>query len=76
MVSDFTCPSEIRCFYPSEKKQVKRLHQLSIGTASANSVESDLGCTSRIYFDNVTLTLHKPRQHNNMCDCSKKNGYK
>ena len=21
-----------------------------------NSVESDLGCTSRIYFDNVTLT--------------------
>ena len=31
---------------------------LTIGTASANSVESDLGCTSRIYFDNVTLTLH------------------
>ena len=37
----------------------------SIGTASANSansVESDLGCTSRIYFDNVgdnvTLTLY------------------
>ena len=24
----------------------------------SNSVESDLGCTSRIYFDNVTLTLH------------------
>ena len=24
----------------------------------ANSVESDLGCTLRIYFDNVTLTLH------------------
>ena len=31
---------------------------LSIGTASASSVESDLGCTSRIYFDNVTLALH------------------
>ena len=30
----------------------------TIGTASANSVESDLGCKSRIYFDNVTLTLH------------------
>ena len=30
----------------------------SIGTASVNSVELDLGCTSRIYFDNVTLTLH------------------
>ena len=29
-----------------------------IGTASANSVESDLGCTSRNYFDNVTLTSH------------------
>ena len=34
--------------------------------------------TSRIYFDNVTLTLHnvtlasqKPCQHNNKCDCSK-----
>ena len=25
---------------------------------SWNSVESDLGCTSMIYFDNVTLTLH------------------
>ena len=23
-----------------------------------NSVESDLGCISRIYFDNVTLALH------------------
>ena len=40
-----------------------------------NSVESDLGCTSRIYFDNVTLTLYsvtltsqKPCKHNNKCD--------
>ena len=48
-----------------------------------NYVESDLGCTSRIYFDNVTLTLYnvtltsqKPCQHNNKCDCSKTNGYK
>ena len=54
-----------------------------IGTASANSVESDLGSTSRIYFDNVSLTLHnmtlkslKPCQHNNKCDCSKTNCYK
>ena len=37
-----------------------------------NSVESDLGCTSRIYFDNVALTLHNVTltsqircQHNN-----------
>ena len=44
------------------------------------SVESDLGCTLRIYFDNVMLTLHnvtltsqKPCQHNNRCDCSKTN---
>ena len=45
-----------------------------IETASANSVESDLGCTLRIYFDydnvmltlhNVTLTSQKPCQHNN-----------
>ena len=54
-----------------------------IRTALANSVESDLGCTSRIYFDNVTLILHnvtlksqKPCQHNNKCDCSKTNSYK
>ena len=39
---------------------------------SANSVKSDLGCTSRLYFDNVTLTSHnvtltsqKPCQYNN-----------
>ena len=31
---------------------------ISFGTASANSMESDLGCTSRIFFDNVALTLH------------------
>ena len=30
----------------------------SIGTALAHSMESYLGRTSRIYFDNVTLTLH------------------
>ena len=54
----------------------------SIGTASANSMESDLGSTSRIFFDYVTLTLHndtltsqKPCQHNNKCDCSKTIGY-
>ena len=44
-----------------------------IGTASQNSVESDHGCTSRIYFDNtgdyvtlalenVTLTLYNGTQ--------------
>ena len=44
-------------------------------SAYSNSVESDLGCTSRIYFDKVMLTLHnvtltsqKPCQHNNKCD--------
>ena len=44
-----------------------------------NFVESDLRCTSRIYFDNMMLTLHnvtltsqKPCQHNNKCDYSKK----
>ena len=49
-----------------------------------NSVESHLGCTcrSRIYLDNVTLTLHKvtltsqkPYHYNNKCDCSKTSGY-
>ena len=41
-------------------------------------VESDHGCTFRIYFDNagdnVTLTSQKPCLHNNKCDCSKTNG--
>ena len=60
-----------------------------IGTASANplnSLESDHGCTSRIYFynagDNVTLALYnvtltsqKLCSHNNKCDCSKTNVY-
>ena len=49
-----------------------------------NSVESDHGCTSRIYFDNagdnVMLTLYNvtltSQKHNNKCDCSKINGYK
>ena len=54
----------------------------SIRTASANSVESDLGCTLRVFFDNVTLTSHnvmltsqKLCQSNNMFDCSETNGY-
>ena len=37
----------------------------AIGTASAHSLESDLGCTSRVYFDNLTLTSQKPCQHSN-----------
>ena len=37
-----------------------------------NFVESDLGCSSRYYFDNVTLTS---QQHNNQFDCSKANGF-
>ena len=52
-----------------------------------NSVESDQGCTSRIYFenagDNKTLTLYnvtrtsqKPCWRNKECDCRKTNGYK
>ena len=55
----------------------------AIGTASATSVESDLGWTWRIYFDNVALMLHnvmltsqKPCQHNKKCNCSKINSYK
>ena len=49
-------------------KAAERLHQdqsrISIGTTSADSVDSDRGCTSRIYFDNVTLAVIEamPRQ--------------
>ena len=53
-----------------------------IVTASANSISSDLECTSRVYFDdvmlmslNVTLTSQKPCQYNNKFDCSKTNSY-
>ena len=51
-----------------------------------NSVKSDKGCTSRIYFDNagdnVTLTLYdvaltsKNMLTQNKCDCNKTNGLK
>ena len=34
----------------------------SIGAASADSVESDLWCASRVYFDNVTLMSQTPCQ--------------
>ena len=47
----------------------------------ANSVESDLGCASRVYFHNVALTSHnvtlasqKPYQYSNKCDCSEIKG--
>ena len=59
-------------------------HQLELPRPNPwNSVESDSGCTSRIYIDNVMLALHnvtltsqKPCQHNNKRDCIKTNGYK
>ena len=67
------------------------VHISEIGTLSElprpiprNSVESDHGCTSRIYFDNagdnVTLALNNATLtsqnmlHNNKFDCSKTNG--
>ena len=34
-------------------------HRSAIGTASANSVESDLGYTSRVHFDNARRWRHK-----------------
>ena len=56
----------------------------AIRTASANSMESDLGCTTRVYFDSVTLKSHnetltsqkmqKPRQYNNKIDWGVTNG--
>ena len=54
----------------------------SLGTASANSVDSDLGYTSSVYFDNVTLTSHTVKltaqkifHYNNKFDCIETNGY-
>ena len=45
---------------------------MPFGTTSANSVESDIGCRSRVYFDNVTSTSQKPCQHNNKLTAAKK----
>ena len=35
-------------------------------------LESELGCTPKVYFDNVTLMSQKPCQYNNKFNCSKK----
>ena len=48
----------------------------TIETALVNSVESDLGRISRIYFDNGMLTSQKPCQYNNKFEYSETNGYK
>ena len=76
--NNFFTQTGARQHYLSEISSVT----MSFGTASANSVESDLGCTSRIYFDNVMLSLHsvtltsqKPFRYNNNVDCSETNGY-
>ena len=44
---------------------ISQYTQILIGTASADSVESDLGCTLNVYFENVTLTLHNVSIHKN-----------
>ena len=52
-------------------KKTSEYHQeRPIGTALANSVESDLGYESRVYFDN-----QKTCQHINKCDFSETKGY-
>ena len=74
---DLLSPQENLALYDNKRLQV---HAIII--ASANSMQSDLGCTSRIYLDNVTMTLHnvtlasqKPCHHNNKCECSKQTVY-
>ena len=59
-----------------------RLTNNPIGTASANSVESDFECISGVYFhnmtrtsQNVTLSSQKTCKFNNNFDCSETNGY-
>ena len=37
---------------------------VTIHTALVNSMESDLGCSLRVFFDKVTLMSQKPCQHN------------
>ena len=59
-------------------------NQSCVGRFRGLTVESDHGCTSRIFLDNarnnvtqtlynVTLMSQKPCKHNNKCDCSKAN---
>ena len=45
---------------------------MSFGTTSANSVEPDIGCRSRVYFDNVMQKSLKPCQNNNKLTVAKK----
>ena len=70
--------------------QSKKTHDVEVQSElprpiPRNSMESDHGYTSRIYFNNagdkVTLTLYtvtptsqKPCLRNNKCDCSNTNG--
>ena len=69
--------------YTLAQSLVKLQSELSL-PIPRNFVESDHGCTERIYFDdagdnvtlalyNVTLTSQKQCKHNK-CDCSKTNG--
>ena len=50
-------------------------YEEAIGTASADSVGSELGCTMMVFFDDVTLTSQITRQHNNKCGSSETNDY-
>ena len=75
--------SMVRKCYSLSQINLRHQKELPIGTASANSVQSDLECTSEDLLDIVTLTLHnvtltsqKPCQHKNKCNCSEtSNGY-
>ena len=65
----------------SRVKKAERHYSSAIETASSNSLESDLGCKSRVYFDTVTLMSHyvtlasqRPCQYNNNLNCSETNG--
>ena len=54
----------------SKCKELLSAYKLDL--LSHELVESDRGCTSRVYFDNVPLTSQKPCQYNNKIDWSEK----
>ena len=48
----------MNCYSGSDPENIPYIQSEMHWPIPWNSVESDLGCTSRIYFDNVRLSLH------------------
>ena len=57
---------------PQARKKLKGL--TAFGIPLANSVEPDLRCMLRVFFDKIIMMSKKPCKNNNKFDCSEING--